>query len=296
MMAGFALLEMGTVQSRNVKHTMLRTILSVSLAFIIWYLVGYVSHSIFPHRRAFLSLKHNSTIILFVQKDPQPFVVLVLRTYLCTLMYACSCACLVMEAAMPTSSCWQSLLNESDKKKDKKNPKIGLTLSRLRTCFIALLHVAETHDYNIVTFIHIDLYMFSRIGVHLHAFIHKEAHTCIHFQRSWHHVHECTSMHSCVRFINAHMCIHFQWSYIWIHVHAFIRTIHECTHILQWTCIWVHIHAVTYKLIHSCTYIYFQCSCIRISIHAHVRCICWIACKHGRQSSYGVHVKYRVYT
>jgi len=41
MQAGFAMLEMGTVRSKNAQNILLKNLLDISCATVIWFLVGY---------------------------------------------------------------------------------------------------------------------------------------------------------------------------------------------------------------------------------------------------------------
>lgn len=41
MQAGFAMLEMGTVRSKNASNILLKNLLDISFATIIWFLCGY---------------------------------------------------------------------------------------------------------------------------------------------------------------------------------------------------------------------------------------------------------------
>jgi len=41
MQAGFAMLEMGTVRSKNAQNILLKNLLDISFATLIWFLVGY---------------------------------------------------------------------------------------------------------------------------------------------------------------------------------------------------------------------------------------------------------------
>jgi len=41
MQAGFAMLEMGTVRSKNASNILLKNLLDISFATIIWFVVGY---------------------------------------------------------------------------------------------------------------------------------------------------------------------------------------------------------------------------------------------------------------
>lgn len=41
MQAGFAMLEMGTVRSKNAQNILIKNLLDVSIATILWFVVGY---------------------------------------------------------------------------------------------------------------------------------------------------------------------------------------------------------------------------------------------------------------
>lgn len=41
MQAGFAMLEMGTVRSKNAMNILIKNLLDVSLATLFWFLIGY---------------------------------------------------------------------------------------------------------------------------------------------------------------------------------------------------------------------------------------------------------------
>lgn len=41
MQAGFAMLEMGTVRSKNAQNILIKNLLDVTMATIIWFVIGY---------------------------------------------------------------------------------------------------------------------------------------------------------------------------------------------------------------------------------------------------------------
>lgn len=41
MQAGFAMLEMGTVRSKNAQNILIKNLLDITMATVIWFLIGY---------------------------------------------------------------------------------------------------------------------------------------------------------------------------------------------------------------------------------------------------------------